>query len=99
MSAQEVLEPAGVAVYMRVSGEDQRRRGTIENQRPDLDRYLAAYGHKPYGWYEDDAVSGHWVPSPSGRPGDAYSQTLRRGTSRLCSSGAWIGSAVMPSRF
>jgi site-specific DNA recombinase len=60
----------GVAVYMRVSGEDQRRRGTIDNQRPDLDRWLNAQGFKPYGWYEDDAVSGHWVPfskRPAGR--------------------------------
>jgi site-specific DNA recombinase len=52
----------GVGVYMRVSGEDQRRRGTIETQRPDLERYLTAYGLTPYGSYEDEAVSGKWVP-------------------------------------
>jgi site-specific DNA recombinase len=62
MSEQEALP--SVAVYMRVSGEHQRRRGTIETQRPDLDRYLSAYGIKPYGWYEDEAVSGHWMPFP-----------------------------------
>jgi site-specific DNA recombinase len=64
MSEQPEASPRGVAVYLRVSGEDQRRKGTIENQRPDLDRYLAAYGLAPYGWYEDEAVSGHWVPFP-----------------------------------
>jgi site-specific DNA recombinase len=64
MSDQDTSSQAGVAVYLRVSGENQRRRGTIETQRPDLDRYLAAYNLKPYGWYEDEAVSGHWVPFP-----------------------------------
>jgi site-specific DNA recombinase len=61
---QDGAPQAGVAVYLRVSGEDQRRKGTIENQRPDLDRYLAAYGLMPYGWYQDEAVSGKWVPFP-----------------------------------
>jgi site-specific DNA recombinase len=51
-----------VGVYMRVSTMLQKRRGAIETQRPDLDRYLAAYAFAPYGWYEDEAVSGHWVP-------------------------------------
>jgi site-specific DNA recombinase len=59
-----------VGPYMRVSGEDQRRKHTVENQRPDLDRYLSAYGWTPYGWYVDEAVSGHFVPfqeRPAGR--------------------------------
>ncbi len=50
-----------LAVYLRVSGEEQKRRGTIENQRTALDRYLAAYGILPYGSYEDAAVSGHFI--------------------------------------
>jgi site-specific DNA recombinase len=61
MSDQEE-RPAGVAVYLRVSGEDQRRKGTIENQRTALDRYVTAHGIAPYAWYEDEAVSGKWVP-------------------------------------
>jgi site-specific DNA recombinase len=52
----------GVAVYMRVSSEDQKRQGTIENQRTAIDRYLKAYDLTPYGSYEDEAVSGHFVP-------------------------------------
>ncbi|HEV2459379.1 MAG TPA: recombinase family protein [Ktedonobacterales bacterium] len=70
MSDQQAAPSQAVAVYLRVSGEDQKRKGTIENQRPDLDRYLAAYGLAPYGWYQDEAVSGHWVPfgeRPQGR--------------------------------
>lgn len=51
-----------LAVYLRVSGEEQKRKGTIENQRTALDRYVAAYGIIPYGSYEDQAVSGHFVP-------------------------------------
>jgi site-specific DNA recombinase len=57
-------ELQAIAVYMRVSSEAQRRRGAIETQRPDLDRYLDAYGLKPYGWYEDEAVSGKWLSFP-----------------------------------
>jgi site-specific DNA recombinase len=64
MMAEQPQPSLSVAVYLRVSGEDQKRKGTIENQRPDLDRYLAAYGLAPYGWYQDEAVSGHWVPFP-----------------------------------
>jgi site-specific DNA recombinase len=67
---QQDGQQGGVAVYLRVSGEDQRRKGTIENQRPDLDRYLNAYALAPYAWYEDEAVSGAWVPfgeRPQGR--------------------------------
>lgn len=63
-------EPEAIAVYMRVSGMIQRNRGTIETQRPDIDRYLDAYGYMPYGWYEDEAVSGKWIPfteRPQGR--------------------------------
>lgn len=61
---------AGLAVYMRVSTQLQARRGAIETQRPDIDRYLAAYNTVPYAWYEDEAVSGRWVPfakRPQGR--------------------------------
>jgi site-specific DNA recombinase len=62
MSSANGATPDRVGVYMRVSTEIQRRRGTIETQRPDLDRYLAYQNLKPYAWYEDIAVSGHWTP-------------------------------------
>ncbi len=51
-----------VGAYMRVSTMLQKRRGSIETQRPDIERYLSAYDLAPYAWYEDEAVSGHWVP-------------------------------------
>jgi site-specific DNA recombinase len=63
MSDQEERSQS-VAVYMRVSGEGQRRRETIENQRKALDQYVTAHGIRPYGVYEDEAVSGKWVPFP-----------------------------------
>jgi site-specific DNA recombinase len=61
MSEQQTAPAQSVAVYLRVSGEDQRRKGTIENQRSALDRYALAHTITPYGWYEDEAVSGKWV--------------------------------------
>ncbi len=66
MSAQAELpeSTAAIAVYMRVSGDEQKRQGTIENQRNVLTRYLDAQGVAPYGWYQDEAVSGYFVPFP-----------------------------------
>src|SRR5690348_6366405 len=49
---------AGLAVYMRVSTDEQKQQGTIANQRAAADRYLAVYDITPYGWYADDGVSG-----------------------------------------
>lgn len=37
------------AVYLRVSTSSQ----DAENQRPDLERWLAAYGERPARWYAD----------------------------------------------
>src|SRR5260370_4367235 len=50
--------PDALAAYMRVSGDEQRRQGTIENQHSLLDRYMSAHGIAPYGWYQDDGVTG-----------------------------------------
>jgi site-specific DNA recombinase len=52
------LPPAKLAVYLRVSSEEQRVAGTIETQRGAAERYCLAYDHTPYGWYADDGVSG-----------------------------------------
>jgi site-specific DNA recombinase len=53
-----VVPAGGLAVYMRVSSDEQKQQGTIENQRAAADRYLAVHGVTPHGWYADDGVSG-----------------------------------------
>src|SRR5260370_41303806 len=50
--------PDALAVYMRVSSEEQKQQGTIQNQRAAADRYLAVQDITPYGWYAEDGVSG-----------------------------------------
>ena len=56
-------EPISVAVYLRVSSDDQRNRETIKTQREAIDRFLV---HNPqcavYRYYEDDGVSGTIPP-------------------------------------
>ncbi len=52
------IGPNTLAVYLRVSSEEQRQQGTIETQRGAAERYCALYEHTPYGWYADDGVSG-----------------------------------------
>src|SRR5260221_10957847 len=60
---------AGLAVYARVSGDEQRRQGTIENQHVAADRYLTAHALSAYGTYEDDGVTGALLFA--GRPAGA----------------------------
>lgn len=55
---QQTAQQDALAVYMRVSSDQQRTRGTIENQRTLLDRYLVKEGTTAYGWYQDDGVTG-----------------------------------------
>jgi site-specific DNA recombinase len=43
---------------MRVSTDEQKQQGTIENQRAVLTRYLDLHGIAPLDWYQDEAVSG-----------------------------------------
>jgi site-specific DNA recombinase len=52
--------PRRVATYARVSTEDQAERGTIANQRDQLERWLARQDDEVVvvGRYEDDGVSG-----------------------------------------
>jgi len=48
-----------VAVYLRVSSDDQRDRETIKTQRETIDRWLAQNPqYVVFGYYEDDGVSG-----------------------------------------
>ena len=50
--------PERVALYLRVSSEDQRERATIELQREFLEQYRELYGLEVAGVYQDDGVSG-----------------------------------------
>lgn len=50
--------PTRVALYCRVSTEDQAQAGTIENQQTWLRRYCDLHGHHITGEYIDDGVSG-----------------------------------------
>src|SRR3972149_2030736 len=48
-----------VAVYMRVSSDDQRDRETIKTQRDAIEHFLAASPqYEICRWYVDDGVSG-----------------------------------------
>ena len=47
-----------VALYMRVSSEEQREAGTIQTQRAELERHAAARGFEVFDVYGDDGVSG-----------------------------------------
>jgi site-specific DNA recombinase len=51
-------KPERVALYLRVSSEEQRDRETIEIQREFLEQYRALYELEVAGVYEDDGVSG-----------------------------------------
>ncbi|GAC1615285.1 MAG: site-specific DNA recombinase SpoIVCA [Ktedonobacteraceae bacterium] len=46
------------AIYLRVSTEEQRERQSIATQRTFAESYCGANNISPYGWYEDDGVSG-----------------------------------------
>src|SRR5215211_3850940 len=47
-----------VALYLRVSSEEQRDAGTIQTQRDFLEQYRELYGLEVVDVYADDAVSG-----------------------------------------
>jgi site-specific DNA recombinase len=47
-----------VALYMRVSSEEQRDRETIEIQREFLEQYCRLYGLEIIDVYTDDGLSG-----------------------------------------
>ncbi len=52
-------KPATVAVYCRVSSDEQRERATIESQRVYAERYLSLHDHlRLSDWYLDDGYSG-----------------------------------------
>jgi site-specific DNA recombinase len=47
-----------VAVYARVSSEDQQERGTIENQLEFARKYCELHQSEVAAWYKDDGVTG-----------------------------------------
>src|SRR3712207_2661356 len=47
-----------IALYMRVSSEEQAERMTIGTQEEFLEQYRALYGHEVTGVYKDEAISG-----------------------------------------
>jgi site-specific DNA recombinase len=51
-------EAERVALYLRVSSEEQRDRETIEIQREFLEPYCELYGFEVVETYADDGVSG-----------------------------------------
>jgi DNA invertase Pin-like site-specific DNA recombinase len=51
-------EPERVALYLRVSSEEQRDRETIEIQREFLEQYRSLYELEVAEIYKDDGVSG-----------------------------------------
>jgi len=51
-------KPERVALYLRVSSEEQREKATIKIQREFLDGYCKLHGFEVAGWYQDDGVSG-----------------------------------------
>jgi site-specific DNA recombinase len=55
MSEKKVV----VAIYCRVSSDDQRNRETIKTQQDVAESYLAVhYELEVYRWYIDDGISG-----------------------------------------
>ena len=51
-------KPEQIALYLRVSSEEQRERETIQIQREFLEQYCQLYGLEVADVYEDDGVSG-----------------------------------------
>jgi site-specific DNA recombinase len=47
-----------IALYMRVSSEEQRNAGTIKTQGAFLENYVSLYGLDAAGVYSDNGVSG-----------------------------------------
>ena len=47
-----------IAAYLRVSTDEQREHGTIETQRVEIEKRVAAQHLTLHGWYADDGFSG-----------------------------------------
>jgi site-specific DNA recombinase len=58
MPSTDAAQSESVALYLRVSAEEQRDRETIEIQREFLAQYCELYGLEVAGTYADDGISG-----------------------------------------
>jgi site-specific DNA recombinase len=67
-----------VAIYVRVSSEDQVERGTIEQQIEFAKKYCDLHGLDIYDWYKDDGVSGT-LPLEERPEGSRMLQDTRNG--------------------
>ena len=67
-----------VALYMRVSGEEQARRESIGTQEAFLTDYCNLYGFEVAGVYKDVAISGT-VPVPERPAGFEMLEEAKRG--------------------
>jgi site-specific DNA recombinase len=54
-------KPERIALYLRVSSEEQREAGTIQTQRESLERYAAQREFEVVELYADDGVSGTFL--------------------------------------
>jgi len=82
--------PERVALYLRVSSEEQRERESIEIQRNFLEEYHRLYGLEVARIYEDDGVSGT-IPLHERPRGRELLEDAQAKKFETCSSTAWTG--------
>ena len=85
-------KPERVALYLRVSSEEQRDAGTIETQREFLLRHAERSGFEVAETYADDGISGT-IPLHK-RPEHGFLTMPLRARFKPCSSTsstAWAG--------
>ena len=85
--------PAKLALYMRVSSEEQKTKETIGTQDQFLREYVALYGLEVVKVYKDEAISGT-VPLGERPAGRSCSLTRRAASSTRCSSTGSTGSGA-----
>ncbi len=79
-----------IALYLRVSSEEQRDRETIEIQRDFLVEYCHLYGLEIAGVYADDGVPGT-IPCTNGRMVGGSWRTPEKACLPRSWSTAWTG--------
>ncbi len=91
-------KPPRVAVYCRVSSDEQAQAGTIENQLDFARRYCDRHGRLVHDFYTDERVSGALAVDerPNGRrllatPGRAGSAPCWSTASRILRNTAYVG--------
>jgi DNA invertase Pin-like site-specific DNA recombinase len=77
-----------IALYLRVSSEEQRERETIDIQREFLEQYCRLYGLEVADVYADDGVSGT-IPLHERPEGKRLLEDAKRRSSGRYSSPSW----------